>query len=217
MAVGDQNDFVGRLKAVLPNGWFPPPNPNGTTETPILDGVLAGFANCFAWLFSLIAFVNLQGRLKTATGVFLDILGLDFLGTSIVRQGGQSDASWRNRIIAEILSPKDTRPALIARLTTLTGWAPLIFEPSMPMDTGALNSGTFALGQAGGLGNYTNMPFQCFVTAFRPTDGRAVTDADIFAAVLSCSSAATIAWTRIETLATGLLDVSFTLDGSLLG
>lgn len=197
MAVGDQDDFLGRLKAVLPNGWFPSPNPDGTTDTPILDGVLAGFANCFAWLFSLIAFVNLQGRLLTATGVFLDILGLDFLGTSIVRQGGQSDTSWRNRIIAEILSPKATRPALIARLTALTGRAPIIFEPSMPMDAGCLTIGTFACGVGSGLGNYTNMQFQCFVTAFRPTDGRVVTDADIYAAVVSCSSAATIAWTRI--------------------
>lgn len=169
MATGDTKDMAARLKAVLPTGWFP-------DTTPVLDGLLNGIGSCFSWLFSLIAYANLQTRISTATDVFLDIIGIDYLGTTVVRKAGQSDESWRRRIKQEILAPKATRPAMVQRLTDLTGRAPVIFEPTMPMDTGGygysgMTVGTgLGYGLAGGYGNLL-LPFQCFITAYRPSGG----------------------------------------------
>jgi len=54
----------------------------------------------------------------------------------------------------------------------LTGREPSIFEPALPSDTGAYGThpesrGGLAYGVAGGWGNLS-LPFQCFVTAYRP-------------------------------------------------
>ncbi len=163
MADTDAPGMAQRLRAVLPGGWFP-------DVAPVLTGLLTGLGSCFSWLFDLIAYTALQARIATATDVFLDIIGLDFLGTRIVRKAGQSDDSWRTRIQQEILAPKATRPAMMQRLTALTGRAPIIFEPAMPLDTGGYSVGGVGYGVAGGYGNL-DLPFQCFITAYRPRGG----------------------------------------------
>ncbi len=104
-------------------------------------------------------------------------------------------------------------------LTDLTGRAPIIFEPARPADTGGYNSASLAYGAAGGWGSLA-LPFQCFVTAYRPhgsgiatiagygtpsplaraslamVEGQ-VTDADIMTAITSVLPTAAIAWTQI--------------------
>ena len=42
MATGDQNDFVGRLKAVLPAEWFPKECVLSGILTPVLTALLSG-------------------------------------------------------------------------------------------------------------------------------------------------------------------------------
>ena len=172
MATGDQNDFAARLRSGLPGGWFPPAA--SPTVTPILDGILAGLGACFAWVYSLIAYANLQGRIASASGVFLDIIGLDFLGSTIARKMGQTDLSWRAQILQRILAPNATRPAMIQALTTLTGRDPVIFEPKQPMDTGGYSVGGCGYAVGGGYGSML-LPFQCFVTAYRPKGGGVAT------------------------------------------
>ncbi len=214
---GDVDDMMRRLKAVLPPRWFP-------DATPLLDGLLAGLADSAAWLYGLLQTVRAQTRIATASGAFLDMIAQDFLGARLVRGVAQSDAAFRARIGRELLRERGTRPALIGVLSDLTGRAPVVFEPARPADTGAWGIAT-GYGVAGAWGSLS-LPFQCFVTAFRPAgigiatvsgwgapaggygvgaieyaglsmvEGQ-VTDADIDAAIAGVMPVAAIAWTRI--------------------
>lgn len=220
---GDQADIFARLKAILPARWFGSPS----DSVPILDAVLQGIASVLAFAYSLYAYAKLQTRIMTATGGYLDLIAADFFGTDLLRGTGQSDASYRALILANLFREKATRNAVVRALTDLTGIAPLIVEPRRPLDTGAYGISISGYGAAGAYGSMV-LPFQAFVTAYRPhsdvglasvagygistggysepsqaeyADSNAllngVTDADIFAAVDAVRPAATIVWTRI--------------------
>lgn len=216
MATGDQSDMFSRLKSLLPRGWFP-------DSTPLLDGLLWGYAQALAWLYSLYLFAKAQTRIKSATGGWLDIAAQDFFGTGLVRYSGQGDDSYRNRIVINIFRERATRYGMQKMLTDLTGRAPLIVEPARPADVGCLGV-TAALGVSM-LGSVV-MPYQAFVTVYRPsTNGGSgwpgintsafglaitsgllpstqlspsVTDADIVAAIEATKPAATSIWYRIS-------------------
>lgn len=192
-AAGSAPDMLARIKAVLPARWFP-------DDTPLLDGIAAGLADAAAWLYALLANVKLQTRLATATGGFLDMIALDYFGVRIVRSTGQGDASFRTRIQTELLRERGTRGALISVLQDLTGRTPVVFEPARPADTRAWGT-ALGYGVAGGWGSLM-LPFQCFVTAYRPTGGGTgsgdITDADIAAAAAGVMPVAAIAWLRIS-------------------
>ena len=215
--IGDQQDMLRRIKAVLPARWF-------ADTSPVLDGVLSGLAAGWAWLYGLLAFVMAQTRIATATGVWLDMIARDCFGTRLSRRGAQSDDAFRTRIQRELLRERGTRGAISAVLQDLTGRPPVIFEPARAADTGAYGLAT-GYGMAGAWGSL-NLPYQCFVTAFRPHGngiaqisgwgapaggyGRGaleyasldmvqgqVTDEDINAAIAGVLPVATVAWTRI--------------------
>lgn len=216
MATGDQTDMFGRLKNLLPRGWFP-------DTTPLLDGLLWGYAQALAWMYSLYLFAQAQTRIKTATSGWLDIAAQDFFGTGLLRYSGQSDDSYRNRIVINIFRERATRYGMQKMLTDLTGRAPLIVEPARPADVGCLGV-TAALGVSM-LGSVVT-PYQAFVTVYRPsangganwpgintfTFGLAstsgllpstqlsptVADADIIAAIEATRPAATAVWFRIS-------------------
>jgi hypothetical protein len=130
------------------------------------------------------------------------------------------------RICANLLAPRATRTGVVQALTSLTGRKPKIFEPLNPTDTGGYNSYTLGYGTVGGYGT-ENLPFQFFVTAYRPNAtpvsnaggyGRGpggynrapmfyanatqipgtVTDQNIYATAAAVLPTATIAWTRIS-------------------
>jgi hypothetical protein len=215
---GDQSDFTTRIKSTLPR-WF------GDTSS-YLDAVIAGLANGWAFAYSLYAYAKLQTRIKTATDGWLDFIAWDFFGPTLQRQTNQSDTSFRARILINLFRERGTRNAITKVLLDITGRAPIIFEPKRPLDTGAYNQSVNGYGLAGAYGSML-LPYQCFVTAFRPTGSGipnvagygvstgayntasqveyasmnmiqgAVTDADIFAAIDSVTTCATTAWTRI--------------------
>ena len=215
--------MVTRLRAVLPAGWF-------SEDAPILNGVLNGLAASWAWLFQLLHYVKAQTRLATASDVWLDVIAQDFFGTRLTRRSGQSDEAFRTRIRQELLRERGTRNAVISVLQDLTNRPPAIFEPGLTSDTGGYGGvpdagGGIGYGAGGGWGSL-DLPFQCFVTAYRPVgsgisfvsgwgdsdggygtgaieyaslsmvQGR-VTDADIYAALASVMPVATIAWACI--------------------
>jgi hypothetical protein len=226
MATGDQADMAGRIRAVLPQGWF-------GDNTPVLNVLLAGFGAALAWSFSLIQLALSAVLMTTAPDIWLDLHAQDFLGNSVLRRTQEGDASFLARVQAAIFPPGATRSAMIQRLTQLTGRAPVIFEPTQPMDTGAYGYGGLGYNVAGGYGSL-ELPFQAFVTAFRPVsqgvpllagysgntsspvyaplgygtglgsyvdiaqafDG--VTDADIYATIAATEPAGSIAWARIS-------------------
>lgn len=160
MATGDQNDILQRLKGTLPR-WF-------GDSTPILDALLQGLASAGAFVYSLWAYAKLQTRIKTATDGWLDMIAADFFGSSLLRAANQSDASFRARIIINLIRERATRAGLVKVLQDLTGRTPIIFEPQRPADTGAYSAPNSGYGIAGGYGSLL-LPCQAFVTAFRPT------------------------------------------------
>jgi hypothetical protein len=157
--IGTQDDIVSRLKAVLPVRWF-------GDGTPILDGLLGGLAAGWSWVYGLLTFVIAQNRIASATGLWIDLIAHDYFGSRLTRRGGESDASLRLRVQREINRERGTRGAIIAVLEDLTGRVPVIFEPARPADTGAWGI-ALAYGQLGGWGSLA-LPYQCFVTAYRP-------------------------------------------------
>jgi hypothetical protein len=167
MATGTQLDIANRLRSVIPASWFPDP---ATNEW----GFLQGFANMASWAYGLIAFAKLQTRISTASGIFLDIMALDFFGRGYGR-AGQTDTAFRAGIKKEILRPRGTRPAVIQAVTDLTGHAPVVFYPNLSSDTGGYGitntgAGGFVCGY-GVSGRYGSMlmPYQALVDIQRPS------------------------------------------------
>ena len=165
--------MAARIRAVLPGSWFPTSSPRGPSPSPILDGVLAGLGAAWAAIYSLLSYTRLQTRIATATDLFLDMIAADFFSSGLARRGDEADAAFRLRILRNIFAPRATRAALSRVLTDLTGHQPVIFEPGYTHDTGgfgtfAQGGGGMAYGMAGGYGSL-ELPFQCFVTAFRPS------------------------------------------------
>lgn len=130
MSTGDQSDMFGRLKSLLPAGWFGDSNP-------IRDALLWGYAQALAWGYTLYLYAKAQTRIKTASDGFLDLIGLDFFGNNLIRSSNQSDASYRNRILINIFRERTTRHAMEKVLLDLTGRKPIIIEPARPADVGA--------------------------------------------------------------------------------
>ena len=219
MATGDQDDFVSRIKSIMPMKWFDDTNP-------ILEAVINGYASVLAWIYQLYAYAVLQTRILTATGGWLDIIAYDFFGERIKRAAGQSDEDFLNIIKINLFRERGTRQAMIDVLKDLTGNEPIIFEPTRPQDTGGYGGPTIGYGMAGGYGSLL-MPYQALVTAYRPrgagipyvggytstvsgysTPSRgeyasysqitSVTDAQIYAAVASVKMEGTVIWVRIE-------------------
>ena len=160
---GDQDDMQARLLAALPQGWF-------ADEAPVLSGLLTGLANGWSWLFNLLAYARQQSRIATATDGWLDLIARDYGGPALARQGGETDTAFSARITQTLQRLRGTRAALIAAVTNLTGRAPKVFEPAYPPDTGGLSSIGLGWNTTGGWGNL-DLPYQCFVTAYRPAGG----------------------------------------------
>lgn len=137
MATGDQNDILSRLRAYLPSRWF------GSTSdhVPLLVAILNGFAFVLSEIYALYAYAKQQTRIATATGGFLDIISSDFFGSSLPRNPGESDGSFRARIKAALIQKKVTRDGISEVIYALTGNYPTIVEPWRPLDTGAYVSG----------------------------------------------------------------------------
>jgi hypothetical protein len=202
----------------LPARWF-------GDVTPVLDAVLTGLANAWSNLYGLLANVRLQARITTASGVFLDIAASDYFGTGLVRRAGEADAAYSKRIRVNLLAPRATRAGVIEVLVNLTGREPIVFEPLNATDTGGYNV-NLGYNVSGGYGS-ENLPFQFFVTAYRPNEtpvsnaggynagpggyntapmfyadvtqfAGVVSDAEIYAAAAGVLPTSSIAWIRIS-------------------
>lgn len=227
MALGDQQDIIARLRAVLPSSWFV------QGQNPVTEAVLASMGWMGAQLTSLLAYVKQQARISSVSDVFLDIAARDYTGARVTRRLQESDESFRQRLQASLLPNGATRAALVARLTSLTGTAPWVFEPTQPQDTGAYGYGGLGYNSAGGYGSLA-LPFQAFVGVQRPTaqgvpnlagySGNTsippyapggynagllaycdiaqafdgVTDAEIYQTIASVQPCGAIAWTQIK-------------------
>ena len=171
--IGDTNDMAGRLRAILPAGWF-----GEADDTPVLTSLLLGIGTAFSSFWSLLQSVITQTRIITASGGFLDMISADFFGAGLVRLPDEQDDAFRTRILEGILRPRGTRAALTLGMLQLTGNNPVIFEPANTSDTGGysiggIGYGAGAAGGGGGGGGWGSLalPFQFFITVFRPSGG----------------------------------------------
>lgn len=158
MATGDNNDIIARVKLVLPRRWF-------SFVAPIRDAVLGGLADSTAWCYSLIVYAQLQTRLATATGPWLDIWSMDFLYRFLPRKGMTDDA-FRAVIQATILQERVTRSGMTSMITRLTGAPPSLIEPWNTGDCGAYGVGAIGYGRVGYWGSI-NLPNQFFMKVNR--------------------------------------------------
>lgn len=209
---GDPQDFQSRLAAGLPARWFPSPSP-------VLDGLQAGASWAYNSAYNNLTYAASQTRIKTASGVFLDIISADFFGTSLPRLQNEGDDAFRARILANLLVKGPTRGNMVNVLTLLTGKSPAVFEPSNTTDSGGWD-GAFYLDAAGGWGD--PRPYQAFLTVYRPDTAlvslaewdawrfawdaygawsdaspNAITDAALIAAVESTRPLGVTVWMRI--------------------
>ena len=221
--IGDQADFQRRLRAVLPQGWFP-------DDSPILENVLDGLGTAWSVIYTFLSYAKSQCRIHSASSFWLDLISLDFFGNQLRRRQNETDDSLRERILLEMFRDRATRPALVAALEDLTGRRPLVFESARTSDTGGYTStdgggGGVAYNITGGWGNLS-LPFQCFATVYRPVDDgigqvagwggltggygvgiieyaslemtqAQVTDNNIYSAITRVLPVSTICWTRI--------------------
>jgi len=216
--IGDTNDMLGRLRLTLPKGWF-------ADDAPVLTAVLTGLAEAWSGIYALLAYVISLTRIATASGIFLDMAAQDYLGGALPRRAGEADGAYSARLRANLILPRATRPGLVEVLTTLTGRAPVVFEPLNPVDTGGYNV-NLGYGVAGGYGSFA-LPYQFFVTAYRPAqtpvngaggydDGPGgyavaplyyadaasfagnVSDGEIYGAIAAALPACAVAWTQLS-------------------
>lgn len=231
------DDMIRRLKALIPD-WF-----SSATVTPVLDGVLAAPAAAMKHALDLRNYAHNQIRITTATDGWLDLIAYDYFGLSFKRRRDQSDESFRQAIIDEILRVRGTRAGVIKAIRDLTGSTPFYFEPANPTDTGGIATGSMAWSMAGRWGSLM-LPYQVLVRPYRPAGsaipnvigfgGSAggygtgafmysspafvdaeVTDQDIYNALERSKPAGTIMWTSIQSdPIEDRLDEDFVTDGS---
>lgn len=148
MATGDPEDMAVRMSAVLPSRWFP-----DLAEAPVLLGVLTGIGTAWSYCYNLLAYAELQARVATATGVFLDMAAADFFGLALKRRSEEADGAFRGRIEGSLLQEMGTRAAVIAAVAEVTSAATTVFEPMRPADTGGYGgSATPVIGGGFGYG-----------------------------------------------------------------
>jgi hypothetical protein len=160
MSTGDSSDILDKVKSLIPKRWF-------AWAAPLRDAVLGGLSDSTANNYSFYLYAKLQSRIATATGIFLDVIAWDFFQGRFLRRTNEIDTAFKPRIIAEILRPRQTRPAILQMLKDLTGRNGYIIEPFAAGDCGAYGIPTSGYGVAG---RYGSLLFhnQIFVTAYRP-------------------------------------------------
>ena len=210
-AIGSQADLFARVKALIPRSWF--------KGSPNFDATLQGAAYALSQIYALLMYAGEQMRIRSAADGFLDIVSNDYFGPTVPRLTQEGDSSFRNRILANLFVKGPTRRDMANVLTLLTGRVPAIFEPGNAHDSGGYDGAAF-FDAAGGWGD--PLPYQCFVTAYRPAVGdtslgeydsvrewqdvggyysdapaESVSDAAIYAAVESTRALGTTVWLRI--------------------
>ena len=159
MATGDAADFQQRIIGVLPR-WF-----GDVSSSPVVSGLIGASAYVFAQVYSLLAYVRLQTRIRTATDGWLDLASQDYFGNALPREGNEADTAFRARILATLFPQRVTRPGMLGALTVLTGTPPVLFEPWRPADCFVLGYSSLGIGQ---LGSY-QMPAQAFISVTLPS------------------------------------------------
>ncbi|MBK0099599.1 hypothetical protein IBT49_26770 [Erwinia sp. S63] len=160
MATGDSEDMHGRLRKLIPPGWF-------SEDSPFLNAALEQCAAGLSWCYALYGYARKQTRLLTASNGWLDLIAYDFFGHQMRRWTGEKDDLYRRRVHTRLFRECGTRQAVTDVLTDLTGQVPDVFEPQRPLDTGGYNMPANGYGQAGRYGSVM-LPYQAFIQVTMP-------------------------------------------------
>lgn len=150
-----RQEVVNRLLGYLPP-WF-------ADQNPILNAFLQGAGTVYAFLYNDLTYAKLQTRIKTATDEFLDFIGYDFFGDTLLRCPNESDDDYRQRILNALFQERATFDGMFTALQKLTGRDPIIWE--------AWNGGTnfYNYGYYNHFFAGFDAPYQAWITVYRPT------------------------------------------------
>lgn len=164
--------MAARMAAVLPARWFPP-----LAEAPVLRGLLTGIGQAWAWCYAVLGRMRSEARIATASGVFLDMVALDFFGAALQRRASEGDDEFRLRLQRSLLRERATRAGVVAAVALEASGRATVFEPSRPGDTGGYGGtvncelgGGFGYGVTGLAYGSLSIPFQIFVDVERAPD-----------------------------------------------
>lgn len=141
MAVGDNQDIYNRLINNLP-GWFGggPDSSGKNSNHPNLDQLLQIFITTYYFHYNQqYLYAVLQQRIQSATDINLDLISQDYMGIYLPRFPKENDDTYRQRILANVVKEKATRPGMFNALLILTGFPPIIYEPWSAFDNGGYN------------------------------------------------------------------------------
>lgn len=126
------DDFANRLVQVFPP-WSSPDSrsPGGTVY-----GLFETMGEGLSFLDSAFAYACDATRIQTAQNGALDLASQDYFGSALPRLAGETDDSFRARILAAMLPAGATRAAVTAAVAKVTGSQPRVIEPWRPADTG---------------------------------------------------------------------------------
>lgn len=198
----DQKGFAFRVRALLPDGWFPDAPASGEAErAPVLNGILQGIGSIYEWAWNLLAQIYTQQRLSTASGGILEIYADDFFGGSLPRNDGESDESYRARIRTKIFPLVATRPAIEGAILTATGSSGTIIEPRNASDTKGIGElSTPSIGGGYGYGSpslrYGSMLTPCQFFAILPTVGSGAPAQATLTEISNIKAAGVVAWVQ---------------------
>lgn len=200
---GSAADFARRVRSLLPSGWFPAaPVSDQDEQAPVLAAFLLGFGAVFAGAWTLLRQVAAQTRLASMSGAFLDMAAADYFGgTGLLRRKGEVDAAYRVRIRDSLVAARNTRAAVAAATTAVTGAVPRIIEPMSGQDCHAYGrSGLAAAGGGYGFGasdlRYGSLRGGQFFIETAQGDAAGVSA--VAAAVARVKAAGVVAWIRVE-------------------
>lgn len=133
-------EFTNRLLANFPRDW----SGSAAREK---GGNLYGFFKAMGipldHLLKLIIYTQKGIYVQYAEGEALDTVARDYFGDLVARTNGESDSSFRDRLIAEILSPKQTVAAIKRAVQAFTGYEPIVTEPWNPVGAAYFDANSF--------------------------------------------------------------------------
>ena len=133
-------DFAGRLLRLFPRGWLSnaAQQPGGTAYAQFLS-----IGTPLAFILSNMQFIAYGLRIKFAYGSALDTISQDFFGNGLPRNPGETDSSFRQRILTMLLIPRVTRPAIYNAILKVLGVTPRLSEPWAPGDTATMDLSSY--------------------------------------------------------------------------
>lgn len=132
--------YAKRLTQLFPAKWT---NSKARTSGGILFGILRAIGSQLAAVNDALVYAKNSTRIATAISNELDIIALDYFGTTLVRRPEETDDSFRTRILSHLLPDGATRAAVSSKLAEVTGVTPRILEPWSTKDNACYNKFSF--------------------------------------------------------------------------